>query len=57
MPRMSKNKWDQLRYQELIDFHKAISLLSLEEISAVLVRPPPLNSIDTLFHIIPLRQG
>ena len=25
------------RYQELIDFHKAISLLSLEEISAVLV--------------------
>ena len=40
------------RYQELIDFHKAISLLSLEEISAVLVdRLPSILSIHffTLF--------
>jgi len=49
---MSKNKWDQRRYQELIDLHKAISLLSLEGISAVLVdRLPSVFSIDyfTLF--------
>ena len=49
---MSKNKWDQPRYQELIDLHKAISLLSLEGISAVLVdRLPSVFSIDyfTLF--------
>ena len=49
---MSENKWDQRRYQELIDLHKAISLLSLEEISAVLVkRLPSVFSIDyfTLF--------
>ena len=38
---MSKNKWDQRRYQELIDLHKALSLLSLEEISAVLVNRLP----------------
>ena len=54
---MSKNKWDQRRYQELIDLHKALSLLSLEGISAVLVRPPPFRFLDRLFHIIPLRQG
>ena len=49
---MSKNKWDQTRYQELIDLHKAISLLSLEGISVVLVnRLPSVFSIDyfTLF--------
>ena len=49
---MSENKWDQRRYQELIDLHKAISLLSLEGISAVLVdRLPSVFSIDyfTLF--------
>ena len=49
---MSKNKWDQRRYQELIDLHKALSLLSLEGISAVLVRQlPSVFSIDyfTLF--------
>ena len=49
---MSKNKWDQRRYQELMDLHKAISLLSLEGISAVLVnRLPSVFSIDyfTLF--------
>ena len=49
---MSKNKWDQRRYQELIDLHKAISLLSLEGISAVLVdRLSSVFSIDyfTLF--------
>ena len=49
---MSKNKWDQPRYQELIDLHKAISLLSLEQISSVLVdRLPSVFSIDyfTLF--------
>tara|TARA_B100000809_G_scaffold31051_1_gene26995 strand:+ start:2811 stop:3833 length:1023 start_codon:yes stop_codon:yes gene_type:complete len=49
---MSKNKWDQTRYQELIDLHKAISLLSLEQISSVLVdRLPSVFSIDyfTLF--------
>ncbi|SVC64299.1 uncharacterized protein METZ01_LOCUS317153, partial [marine metagenome] len=52
MPRMSKNKWDQHRYQELLDLHKALSLLSLEEISAVLVnRLPSILSIHffTLF--------
>ena len=49
---MSENKWDQRRYQELINLHKAISLLSLEGISAVLVnRLPSVFSIDyfTLF--------
>ena len=49
---MSEKKWDQRRYQELIDLHKAISLLSLEGISAVLVdRLPSVFSIDyfTLF--------
>ena len=49
---MSKNKWDQTRYQELIDLHKAISLLSLEQISSVLIdRLPSVFSIDyfTLF--------
>ena len=49
---MSKNKWDRRRYQELIDIHKALSLLSLEEISAVLVnRLPSILSIHyfTLF--------
>ena len=52
MPRMSKNKWDQRRYQELLDLHKALSLLSLEDISAVLVnRLPSILSIHffTLF--------
>ena len=44
---MSKNKWDQPRYQELIDLHKAISLLSLEQISSVLIdRLPSVFSID-----------
>ena len=49
---MSKSKWDQPRYQELIDLHKAISLLSLEQISSVLIdRLPSVFSIDyfTLF--------
>ena len=49
---MSENKWDRRRYQELMDLHKAISLLSLEGISAVLVnRLPSVFSIDyfTLF--------
>ena len=49
---MSENKWDQRRYQELIDLHKAISLLSLQGISAVLVdRLSSVFSIDyfTLF--------
>ena len=49
---MSKNKWNQPRYQELIDLHKAISLLSLEQISSVLIdRLPSVFSIDyfTLF--------
>ena len=49
---MSKNKWDQPRYQKLIDLHKAISLLSLEQISSVLIdRLPSVFSIDyfTLF--------
>ena len=49
---MSENKWDQRRYQELMGLHKAISLLSLEGISAVLVdRLPSVFSIDyfTLF--------
>ena len=48
----SKTKPGQHSYQELIDFHKAISLLSLEEISAVLVdRLPSILSIHyfTLF--------
>ena len=48
----SKTKSGQHSYQELIDFHKAISLLSLEEISAVLVdRLPSILSIHyfTLF--------
>ena len=48
----SKAKSGQHSYQELIDFHKAISLLSLEEISAVLVdRLPSILSIHffTLF--------
>ena len=48
----SETKSGQHSYHELIDFHKAISLLSLEEISAVLVdRLPPILSIDyfTLF--------
>ena len=49
---MGKTKWDQRRYQELMDLHKAISLLSLEEISVVLVnRLPSILSIHyfTLF--------
>ena len=49
---MRENKWDQRRYQELINLHKAISLLSLKEISAVLVNHlPSVFSIDyfTLF--------
>ena len=49
---MSERKWDQRRYQGLIDLHKAISLLSLEGISVVLVnRLPSVFSIDyfTLF--------
>ena len=49
---MSKTKTGERGYQELIDFHKAISLLSLEEISAVLVdRLPSILSIHffTLF--------
>ena len=49
---MSKTKTGERYYQELIDFHKAISLLSLEEISAVLVdRLPSILSIHyfTLF--------
>jgi len=48
----SKAKSGQHSYQELIDFHKAISLLSLEKISAVLVdRLPSILSIHyfTLF--------
>ena len=48
----SKTKLGQHSYQELIDFHKAISLLSLEGISAVLVdRLPSILSIHyfTLF--------
>jgi len=48
----SKAKSGQHSYQELIDFHKAISLLSLKEISAVLVdRLPSILSIHffTLF--------
>ena len=48
----SKAKSGQHSYQELIDFHKSISLLSLEEISAVLVdRLPSILSIHyfTLF--------
>jgi len=49
---MGKTEWDQRRYQELMDLHKAISLLSLEEISVVLVnRLPSILSIHyfTLF--------
>ena len=49
---MGKTKWDQRRYQELMDLHKSISLLSLEEISVVLVnRLPSILSIHyfTLF--------
>ena len=49
---MSKTKTGERGYQELIDFHKAISLLSLEGISAVLVdRLPSILSIHffTLF--------
>ena len=49
---MSKIKLDQSNFQELMDFHKAISLLSLEGISAVLVdRLSSVFSIDyfTLF--------
>ena len=49
---MSKTKKGEHGYQELIDFHKAISLLSLEGISAVLVdRLPSILSIHffTLF--------
>ena len=49
---MSEAKWDQRRYQELIDLHKAISLLSLEQVSSVLIdRLPSVFSIDyfTLF--------
>ena len=49
---MSKIKLDQSNFQELMDFHKAISLLSLEGISAVLVdRLPSVFLIDyfTLF--------
>ncbi|SVD77891.1 uncharacterized protein METZ01_LOCUS430745, partial [marine metagenome] len=49
---VSKNKTGERHYQELIDFNKAISLLSLEEISAVLVdRLPSILSIHffTLF--------
>ena len=48
----SKAKSGQHSYQELIDFHKAISLLNLKEISAVLVdRLPSILSIHyfTLF--------
>jgi diguanylate cyclase (GGDEF)-like protein len=49
---MSKIKFDQNNYQELMDFHKDISLLSLKEIATVLVgRLPLVLSIDyfTLF--------
>ena len=49
---MGKAKSGQHSYQDLIDFHTAISLLSLEEISAVLVdRLPSSLSIHyfTLF--------
>ena len=49
---MGKTEWDQRRYQELMDLHKSISLLSLEEISVVLVnRLPSILSIHyfTLF--------
>ena len=49
---MSKTKTGERYYRGLIDFHKAISLLSLEEISAVLVdRLPSILSIHyfTLF--------
>lgn len=49
---MRKIKLDQSNFQELMDFHKAISLLNLEGISAVLVdRLPSVFLIDyfTLF--------
>ena len=49
---MGKTEWNQRRYQELMDLHKDISLLSLEEISVVLVnRLPKILSIHyfTLF--------
>ena len=49
---MSKNNLNNPRYQELIDLHRAISLLSLNEISSVLIsRLPSVFSIDyfTLF--------
>jgi len=49
---MRKIKLDQSNFQELMDFHKAISLLNLEGISAVLVdRLPAVFLIDyfTLF--------
>ncbi|MBT3515606.1 MAG: GGDEF domain-containing protein [Nitrospina sp.] len=49
---MSKNKLGHPRYQELIDLHRAISLLSLDEISSVLIsRLPSVFAIDyfTLF--------
>ena len=49
---MSKTQWDQVRYQELISLHKDLSLLSLEDICAVLVnRLPSILSVHyfTLF--------
>ena len=49
---MSKTKKGEHGYQELIDFHKSISLLSLEKISSVLVDLlPSVLSVDffTLF--------
>ncbi|SVD78450.1 uncharacterized protein METZ01_LOCUS431304, partial [marine metagenome] len=38
---MSKNQWDDPHYQKLIDLHKALSLLSLDGISSVLVDQLP----------------
>ena len=38
---MSKTQWDRVRCQELISFHKDLSLLSLEDICAVLVNRLP----------------
>ena len=49
---MSKTQWDRVRCQELISFHKDLSLLSLEDIRAVLVnRLPSILSVHyfTLF--------
>lgn len=49
---MSKTQWDRVRYQELIDLHKDLSLLNLKDISAVLVnRLPSILSVHyfTLF--------